>query len=56
MNKLTKLALGLSFGMISATAALAQSASELTIAIVNNGHMITCKRSPKPIPKKPVSS
>ena len=44
MNKLTKLALGLSFGMISATAALAQSASELTIAIVNNGHMINMQK------------
>ncbi len=44
MNKLTKVALGLTIGMISATAALAQSASELTIAIVNNGHMINMQK------------
>jgi sorbitol/mannitol transport system substrate-binding protein len=44
MNKLTKLAIGLSFGLASATAALAQSASELTIAIVNNGHMINMQK------------
>lgn len=44
MNKLTKLALGLSFGLVSATAVLAQTASELTIAIVNNGHMINMQK------------
>ncbi len=44
MNKLTKLAFGLGFGLLSATAVLAQSASELTIAIVNNGHMINMQK------------
>lgn len=44
MNKLTKWAIGLGFGLASATAVLAQSASELTIAIVNNGHMINMQK------------
>ncbi|MEJ6710061.1 MAG: extracellular solute-binding protein, partial [Amylibacter sp.] len=45
MNFLQTTALGLTLGVISATSALADAhAKELTIAIVNNGHMINMQK------------
>ena len=44
MTKLSKLALGLSMSVAFAPFALAQDATELTIAIVNNGHMINMQK------------
>ena len=41
MNLLSKVALGLTVGVATATTA---SAAELTIAIVNNGHMINMQK------------
>lgn len=44
MTKLSKLALGLTLGVAFAPFAFAQDGTELTIAIVNNGHMINMQK------------
>lgn len=44
MKNLRNTALGLALGIASTSAAHAQDGTELTIAIVNNGHMINMQK------------
>ena len=53
MKLLRKTALTLALGVASATTA---SAAELTIAIVNNGHMINMQKVAEPTLLKPVQN